>query len=52
MQNNIEPTDEAMAVESIGCEPKIILGAARNIKITLQEDLGLAKTFKKEEQNV
>ena len=52
MQNNIEPTDEAMAVESIGCEPKIILGAARNIKITLQEDLGLAKTFKNEEQKV
>ena len=52
MQNNIEPTDEAMAVESIGCEPKIILGAARNIKITLQEDLGLAKTFKKDRRKV
>jgi 2-C-methyl-D-erythritol 4-phosphate cytidylyltransferase len=52
MQNNIEATDEAMAVESIGYEPKIILGSPRNIKITLQEDFGLAETFKKEEQNV
>ena len=52
IENNIEVTDEAMAVESIGYEPKIILGSARNIKITSQEDLGLAETFKREKQNV
>ena len=39
----INITDDSMLVEMIGVKPKIILGSYRNIKITTQEDLELAK---------
>lgn len=38
-------TDEASAIESIGLQPKMVMGSARNIKITLPEDLVLASAF-------
>ena len=45
LQNNIEITDEAAAIEYQGYQPKIIYGDARNIKITTQEDLHLAALY-------
>ena len=36
-------TDEAGAIERIGLEPKLVMGEARNLKITYPEDLELAK---------
>ncbi|MGL4231618.1 MAG: 2-C-methyl-D-erythritol 4-phosphate cytidylyltransferase [Casimicrobium sp.] len=38
-------TDEAQAIEALGLKPKLVLGEARNIKITYPEDLALAKFF-------
>lgn len=36
-------TDEASAVEALGLTPKLVLGDARNIKVTYPEDLVLAE---------
>ena len=36
-------TDEAGAIERIGLKPKLVMGEARNLKITYPEDLELAK---------
>jgi 2-C-methyl-D-erythritol 4-phosphate cytidylyltransferase len=36
-------TDEAGAIERIGLRPKLVMGEARNLKITYPEDLELAK---------
>src|SRR3990167_2306163 len=38
-------TDESSAIELLGLKPKIVLGHARNIKITFPEDLALAAKF-------
>ena len=35
-------TDEARAVEGLGLKPKLVMGDARNIKVTYPEDLALA----------
>jgi 2-C-methyl-D-erythritol 4-phosphate cytidylyltransferase len=35
-------TDEAAAVEALGCKPRLINGRADNLKITVAEDLALA----------
>jgi 2-C-methyl-D-erythritol 4-phosphate cytidylyltransferase len=43
IENKLEITDDASAVEAIGQSPKIVLGSAENIKITLPEDLMLAR---------
>ncbi len=40
--HEIYPTDESMAVESLGLKPKAVLGSVDNIKITWPEDLTLA----------
>lgn len=37
-----EVTDEAQAIEALGLAPKLVAGAATNIKITYPEDLALA----------
>jgi 2-C-methyl-D-erythritol 4-phosphate cytidylyltransferase len=37
------PTDEAQAVEALGLQPRLIRGAADNIKITVPEDLQRAE---------
>lgn len=42
LQNNQIVTDESSAIELSGLKPKMILGDARNIKITFPEDLELA----------
>lgn len=38
-------TDESQAIEALGLRPKLVLGEARNIKITFPEDLALAAFF-------
>ena len=43
MENQLEITDDASAVEAIGLKPKLVLGSVENIKITLPEDLMLAR---------
>lgn len=42
-ENKLEVTDDASAIEAIGQTPKIVLGSTENIKITLPEDLILAR---------
>ena len=41
-------TDESQAIEALGLRPKLVLGDARNIKITFPEDLALAAFFLRE----
>jgi 2-C-methyl-D-erythritol 4-phosphate cytidylyltransferase len=36
-------TDEARAVEGLGLKPRLVMGDARNIKVTFPEDLLLAE---------
>ena len=36
-------TDEACAIENLGLKPRLIMGSARNIKVTYPEDLALAE---------
>lgn len=43
LKENQVVTDESSAIELLGLKPKMVLGHARNIKITFPEDLTLAK---------
>ncbi len=43
LQNFTGATDEASAVEALGLQPRICLGRSDNIKITLEEDLIMAR---------
>lgn len=43
IENQLKITDDASAVEAIGLKPKLVLGSVENIKITLPEDLMLAR---------
>jgi 2-C-methyl-D-erythritol 4-phosphate cytidylyltransferase len=36
-------TDDARAIEGLGLKPKLVMGDARNIKVTYPEDLALAE---------
>jgi len=38
----LDTTDEAQAIESIGKQPKLVLGSAANFKITYPDDLAIA----------
>ena len=38
-------TDEASAVEALGLQPKLVLGSARNFKLTLPDDIALAALY-------
>jgi 2-C-methyl-D-erythritol 4-phosphate cytidylyltransferase len=40
-------TDEASAIEQSGCKPRLVLGSARNLKVTLPEDLRFSEFFLK-----
>ena len=42
-----EVTDEASAVERIGLRPRLVMGEARNLKVTYPEDLELAELILK-----
>lgn len=43
-------TDEAMAMEQTGCQPKMVCGHADNIKITHPDDLALAEFYLEQQQ--
>jgi 2-C-methyl-D-erythritol 4-phosphate cytidylyltransferase len=40
-----DATDESQAIEAVGLSPKLVLGEARNLKITYPEDIALATYF-------
>lgn len=40
-------TDEASAIENLGLKPKLVMGGARNLKVTYPEDLALAELILK-----
>lgn len=46
----INVTDEASAMEYMGYSPKMVAGHADNIKITVPQDLALAKLFLQQQQ--
>lgn len=41
-------TDEAGAVEALGFSPRLVMGSARNMKVTLPDDIALAELYLKE----
>jgi len=43
IRNGIAVTDEAQAIEALGLRPKLVVGDADNVKITLPEDLPRAE---------
>ncbi len=43
----IEATDDAALIEQLDCQVKVVMGSYRNIKITTQEDLIVAKALQK-----
>jgi 2-C-methyl-D-erythritol 4-phosphate cytidylyltransferase len=44
-----DATDEARAIEGLGLKPRLVMGSARNIKVTYPEDLALAELILKSE---
>ena len=40
-------TDDAGAIEALGLHPKLVLGDARNLKVTYPQDLALAELIRK-----
>jgi 2-C-methyl-D-erythritol 4-phosphate cytidylyltransferase len=44
-KRGVAVTDEAAAVEQYGLQPKLVAGAATNIKITQPEDLAFAELW-------
>lgn len=42
---DVQVTDEASAMERIGCRPQMVAGHADNLKITRPEDLDLARLY-------
>jgi 2-C-methyl-D-erythritol 4-phosphate cytidylyltransferase len=40
-------TDEAQAIEELGLKPRLVMGDARNIKVTYPQDLALAELILK-----
>ena len=45
LQQGLEVTDEASAMEQVGVAPRLIAGRADNIKVTRPDDLALAELF-------
>lgn len=45
IEAGVQVTDEASAMEYVGCTPRVIEGHSDNIKITRPEDLALAQYF-------
>lgn len=44
-------TDEAQAIENLGLKPRLVMGDARNIKVTYPEDLALAELILKHQKH-
>lgn len=51
MAQNVRITDEAMAVELAGYKPKLVAGCRDNIKVTHAEDLAIAETILRWQEN-
>jgi 2-C-methyl-D-erythritol 4-phosphate cytidylyltransferase len=47
MSGGAAMTDDAGAVEALGLHPKLVLGDARNLKVTYPQDLALAELILK-----
>ncbi|GGI16294.1 2-C-methyl-D-erythritol 4-phosphate cytidylyltransferase [Oxalicibacterium faecigallinarum] len=45
LEQDINVTDEASAVESLGLKPKLVEGNTRNFKVTLPHDVALAEIY-------
>ncbi|MBL4671735.1 MAG: 2-C-methyl-D-erythritol 4-phosphate cytidylyltransferase [Arenicella sp.] len=43
IEQHVDITDEASALERLGYQPKLVAGDARNLKVTTPEDLALAE---------
>jgi 2-C-methyl-D-erythritol 4-phosphate cytidylyltransferase len=43
LARDADATDEACAIEGLGLKPRLVMGSARNIKVTYPEDLELAE---------
>lgn len=43
LEQAIDVTDEASAIESVGLKPKLVEGSPRNFKVTLPHDVALAE---------
>jgi len=50
LSQNVEPTDEAAAVERLGLRPRLVAGHPDNIKITMPGDLALAELFLRQQE--
>jgi 2-C-methyl-D-erythritol 4-phosphate cytidylyltransferase len=48
LEGTVDVTDEAGAIEALGLSPRLIAGSARNMKVTLPDDLALAELYLKE----
>jgi 2-C-methyl-D-erythritol 4-phosphate cytidylyltransferase len=49
LQQALQVTDEASAIEAMGHRPKLVEGSARNFKVTLPQDLLLAELIFKDQ---
>lgn len=45
LRKGMPVTDDASAVEALGLHPKLVEGSARNIKVTMPEDVRLAELY-------
>lgn len=43
------PTDEAEAIEALGLQPKLVMGALRNMKVTYPQDIALMEVLMQKE---
>lgn len=51
LQQATDSTDEASAMEAMGLFPQLVLGSARNFKVTRQEDIALAAWYLQSDAN-
>jgi 2-C-methyl-D-erythritol 4-phosphate cytidylyltransferase len=49
LARNVDATDEARAIEALGLKPRLVMGSARNIKVTYPEDLELVELILRSE---
>jgi len=45
VENDLQITDDASAVELLGCSPRLVTSSVENIKITRSDDLNLVKAI-------
>ena len=52
IDEGIEVTDEAQAIEMLGLKPKLITGHSDNIKVTHENDIALATLYLNEQEGI